>query len=686
MSSFLNAAPQFKLEGIKDSSARRVDPERETLPIHTPHLMFLAQRGPAKALFLKPTDATNIYGAESFNYRGEYATHATPLMVEAIAANANESVYQRLIPAGAKKSRVSIYLDLLKTKLPVYQRDANGDLVLDAGGNPIDTGSTVDGYVGKFVLDTAPAHEVGAAKSKVGTQTDATSGTQSMLYPFFDGEVNDFGKFGDNVGFRMWAPTTKSSIPQDERLVNAINAFVYRLQLVERPTARSTANVTQTIYDAQYIDFSLKPDSYDDKTGTEYYIGESYEANYRDDDPTTGYAPVFAPFGKMHFYTDFIKEVSALVYAEEMKQNVDLVAGGELLINLLSGVDIDNRPYHAYAVKDVLSGGLSFTENSTFYAGGGKDGEMSNAIYNELARNEFANYGELDNKFQDIAAFPQSIIYDTGFDIETKKALIATTSIRKDLLVIVSTQDVALPVNDAVKESAMAIMLRTAAELSPESTLYGTHVTRVAIVGHAGKLINSSWKKLVPMTVEIAAMLSKYAGAGDGILKGAYAPDVDPNNHVTMLRDLNCTFKGATVRNKDWDNGLIWAQSYSTRSFFIPAMQTVFDDDTSVLNSLLNVLIAVECQKVCFRTWRSLVGRTDLTKEQYIKRSNQLITENTAGRFDNRVQIVPDTYYTKQDEQRGYSNHATIHMYANNMPTSTSFTVEAHRMEDLNNG
>lgn len=232
----------------------------------------------------------------------------------------------------------------------------------------------------------------------------------------------------------------------------------------------------------------------------------------------------------------------------------------------------------------------------------------------------------------------------------------------------------------------MAIMLRTAAELSPESTLYGTHVTRVAIVGHAGKLINSSWKKLVPMTVEIAAMLSKYAGAGDGILKGAYAPDVDPNNHVTMLRDLNCTFKGATVRNKDWDNGLIWAQSYSTRSFFIPAMQTVFDDDTSVLNSLLNVLIAVECQKVCFRTWRSLVGRTDLTKEQYIKRSNQLITENTTGRFDNRVQIVPDTYYTKQDEQRGYSNHATIHMYANNMPTSTSFTVEAHRMEDLNNG
>ena len=102
MSSFLNAAPQFKLEGIKDSSARRVDPERETLPIHTPHLMFLAQRGPAKALFLKPTDATNIYGAESFNYRGEYATHVTPLMVEAIAANANESVYQRLIPAGAK--------------------------------------------------------------------------------------------------------------------------------------------------------------------------------------------------------------------------------------------------------------------------------------------------------------------------------------------------------------------------------------------------------------------------------------------------------------------------------------------------------------------------------------------------------------------------------------------------------
>ena len=52
-------------------------------------------------------------------------------------------------------------------------------------------------------------------------------------------------------------------------------------------------------------------------------------------------------------------------------------------------------------------------------------------------------------------------------------------------------------------------------------------------------------------------------------------------------------------------------------------------------------------------------------------------------RFDERVVIVPDTYETKYDEQRGYSETCKIHVYGNNMKTVTSFTVVAHRRSEL---
>ena len=81
-----------------------------------------------------------------------------------------------------------------------------------------------------------------------------------------------------------------------------------------------------------------------------------------------------------------------------------------------------------------------------------------------------------------------------------------------------------------------------------------------------------------------------------------------------------------------------------------------------------------------------MVGRTDLTNAQYIKRSDELIAQHTANRFGDRAVVVPNTYLTKADTQRGFSNHAKLKVYLNNMKTVTSFTVSSYRMEDLNNG
>ena len=61
-----------------------------------------------------------------------------------------------------------------------------------------------------------------------------------------------------------------------------------------------------------------------------------------------------------------------------------------------------------------------------------------------------------------------------------------------------------------------------------------------------------------------------------------------------------------------------------------------------------------------------------------------MITEKTANRFDERFVIVPETFFTEADTQRGYSWSTKINLYSNTMKTVGTYTVVARRMSDLN--
>lgn len=681
----VNASPQYRLLGIQDVSGRRVDPEPEQLPIHAPHVMMLMERGPEEAQWVGLADAQRIFGDKSFDYRSEYATHATALVKEAFAPNAQQMLLQRLCLPGAKKAVLGLGIEVLFTKIPEYQREPDGSLSLDPDKKPIPTGQEIDGCIARWKV--APfTREFGQGKPEVGTLV-GKAGEESKFYPFFDLEVSTKGKYGDNVGLRMWAPHANSAQPVNERLAEGAQAYPFNIQFVERPDARSTPNVITSLDDEQYVTFGLRPDMYFADTDREYYGADTIIPSYHDDDISSGYAPVYGPFGRMHFYQANIDKVLGDIFA--LEHAVNPLVADKYLLSILDGLDIDGNPYHALQVQGILDGGASLVETATYYAGLGSDGTVPadstlEETFDKMVGNELRNYGTLYNEFLDIGRFPQSVLYDSGFSIDTKKAFFKVLSARKDVYVVVGTQDSSLPQNTQTDESSIALSLRTAAEMQPESELYGTSVVRAVIVGQSGYLSNSKWKRLVPATFQIAHMYSAYGGAGTGILDGRKAPDIHPNNKITMLSKLNTVFKSDRVRNKDWDNGMTFAQTYDRRSFFYAAQQTVYKDDTSILNVPINMMIAVECQKVCFRTWRDLTGRSDLTPLEYAQRSDEAILENCRGRFDNRVVIRPETTRSKADIQRGYSNQAKIHMYGNNATNVTSFTVVAHRREELN--
>lgn len=237
--------------------------------------------------------------------------------------------------------------------------------------------------------------------------------------------------------------------------------------------------------------------------------------------------------------------------------------------------------------------------------------------------------------------------------------------------------------NNATDENNMAVALRTAAAVYPESEIYGTPVCRVVIVGRSGRLINSQYRRILPLTIDVADKVSKYMGAGTGRWASGQAFDESPNNQVSLFRDINITWQNEATYNRDWDNGLVWVQNFDRRRQFYPAYQTVYPDDTSVLNSAITMMACCELEKVSQRVWRELTGRSNLTRDQFIDRSNALIQEKVRDRFDGRFVIQPETFFTEADNARGYSWGTKIHIYANNMVTVGSFTVVAHRMEDL---
>lgn len=679
----LNASPRAILNGIQDVSTRRVDTEDVQYPQHLPWVLMLGERGETTAEVLDSSAAQEYYGAQSFDYRSKFMKHPMVMAKECFVPHANLVMYQRIRTPGSKTATIRFSLEVLEAKLTVWDRNPDGSLILDSAGKPIDTGDTVDGYKFRWLVGSA-ATEFKAAKKTIGTMTEA--GKTSNIYPMFDADVSSFGAFGNNVGLRLSSPHVNSQYPLNQTAVEQTEGYLYRLAFIERTNAMSLPVPLRGLGDELYVDFGLKPGQYDPKTKTSYDADDVIIPSYRDVDRTSGAAPVSGPFKEFFIYRNFVDEVVSLFAEAEGNADINFDKTKKYLLNIFGAHDAQNNPYRALNVLGIFEGGESLTEQSNFFAVGGDDGDCSDEAFEQACLEEISRFGEMENQYLDLLRYPMSTLWDSGFTSEVKDAIPSLLGKRKDIWTALSTQDLTQPQNTQAVESSMAISLRARYQLQPESTLTGTGVVRGIIVGHSGYLINSEWKKLVPGTFEIAYMVSAFCSSADGQMKGENAPDIDPNNRAKLLRGLNNTWRGDKVRNKDWDNGLIFFQSYDTRSFFTAGLQTVVDNDTSILNSLINMIICVDVTKAALRTWRKFAGRSNMTPLQYEQASDKEILKQTKGRYDDRVVIQPETHHTLADTQRGFSSSARIHVYGNNMKTVAAYDVVAHRMEELNNG
>jgi len=700
MNNLINAAPLANLLGIQDVSGRPPVIDPEVVPTHLPHVYLYTQKGDLLPQLVIGDSFTTMFGAKSLDPRSPYYNHQSEL-ASILQGAGNSIMVERIVPADiGPKSRLLLSLDIVEEPaLAQYQRNADGTFALDSAGAKIPVtgaGATIPGFRAKWVLNhwdgLTEADPFAEVTTKTGSLVNSAS-EQSTVYPILEFEATWLGAYGNDLGLRIMAPTTRSAAPLNDTVAELIKAYLFRLQFVSRVDSMSSATVVESVMGEQAVDFTFKAGAINTINDTELSAEDILIQKYQDID-TPGMPPQYGPFGRMHLYRDNLENILAMIAAEEAPLGLlpedSMDADSEWLhaVNLFTATNFDGAPYYTLTLLGPEDGGLRFSENTTLFAAGGSDGTMDFDSFDTAVRTKLTNYGISGADLLDWARYPQSVIYDTGFTMDTKLALGNVIARRKDMWVVVSTQDISQPQNTASEESSLAVSLRTAFRNFPESEMYGTGVCRAIIIGHSGKLLSSKYKgpqgNLLPLTLEFAQKCAAFMSSGDGRWRAGLGFDQSPQNQITMFRDVNAAFKSATVRNKDWDNGLVWVQNYDRRSLFWPAVQTVYDDDSSVLNGAITMMCAVELEKVAQRTWRDLTGNSKLTAEQFAERSNEAIIAATTGRFDDRFVIVPNTFYTAQDEQRGYSWSCRIDLYAPNMKTVGTYTITAHRMSDLN--
>ena len=693
MNSIVNAAPMTIFRGTDDKSTRALITEPEVLPTHLPKVYIYAKRGPTTPQLVVGDGRALMYHLDSFDLRMPWATHATVLS-NIVNSQGNAQMIQRVKPADAgPPASIRLSLDVLAMNVPEYRRNADGTFELDDDGLKIPTGQTVPGVRAKWVADLVRPtvqgdDSFGQAAQQPGDQTDTASSTQSVRYPIMDLRAPYFGADGNNFGIRLWAATSRSNTPVDDRIIRNEKVYPFRMACVYRANELATPTIVETLTAEQFVEMTWKPGVIDRNTDAKLSFEDVFLQAYQDFESRVN-PPVFGPFGEQHIYQDHLQDVLDLVYSKEVAHideysDIDGITPDEAYrLNLVSGLTSFGVPYHTFELLDSGAGTIRLSENSTVYAQGGSDGTMNESLFAQLVATEVAEYANPNSILMDSARYPESIIYDSGFPLATKYALCNFIAIRKDTAVVLSTHDVlGLPLT-AAQETSLAIALRTRLQMFPESEYFGTATMRGMIVGRSGKLLQSQYNKRLPLTLEIARKAASYMGAGNGRWKAGFGFDAGELAKVTMFTDINVTFTPAAVRNKDWDAGLVWVQSFDRRSYFFPALKTVYDNDTSVLNSFFTMMACVELQKVGERSWRQFTGSANLTNAQLVDRVNNFITENTIGRFDDRFVIQPDAYFTDADLARGYSWTLRIRIYAPNMKTVATLSLEARRIDEL---
>jgi len=713
MVQFANASPAYILQGADDKGSRPLPAERLAVPQHVPLVYMFASKGTTAKLLASGGAATLNYGAETFSPGSKYFGHTNRLATELYGAG-NVCMNQRLVPTDAGiKSNVVLYADVLSTTVPNYVRNSTGDKVIDVNTNAFMVDAvtpTIAGTRIKFITEVSQLSNLGVVPSKAGTMTDGA--TTSTMYPILETRAAFNGLAYNDLG---WAIESLVGDAVDQAIVTNLKALPYKLGLVERSGPGASPQALRSLFGEPSVTCVLKAGTKHPVTTLKLDVKSVFDSNwYNETDPLKSIR--YNDYEGMFVYNSNLDLILTGIMTNEKSyissipqvwdDGLSTATSGwydytttdatgldaeTYLINLFTGKSTKSIDYFTLELDETaptLTVGqkeVHISRDTPIFMAGGSDGTLDNAMFETLVTIEMAKYLDPNSEVIDNAINVETHLYDSGFTTATKSELLNFIAVRKDTVVALGTHDAANTATALVLSDtrAIAVLLKTQAKLFPESDFFGTPTARAVILGGAYQLYSDLDKNFLPLTFELAIKTARMMGAGDYKWRSTYNFDHGSNAVLIHGQNYEPKFIPAGIKPTLWNDGMVWAQPKDRRTYFIPGIQTVYDDDTSPLNNWFTICGLVTLNRIASDAWREHTGTSTMSDAQFKEVVLSYLNRRLEGIFDGLLVAIPEVIITDQDAQRGFSWKIMYRLYAGNMKTTMVSYTEVYRMNSL---
>lgn len=686
-----SGTPLISYLGTDDQSYEQIPREPIGQPQHMPKFFIFAAKGKTTPQICGGAERDLIYSKETFDPRSIYSTHATPFANIANRAG-NQCMYQRLIPEDANTANIALWLDVLAEDIPVYERMSDGAFETDAAGDKVPTGNTTPGFICKWVKEFDDNKEglienFANRSQKVGSQVNG-AGETSVMYPIMDTMYDGAGSKGNDAGYKIWAPVARNE-SYNKSYATKLRVFPYFMAVMTRGKKNYSYKAEKTLLGETTIAFSFKENAENIDTGQSLYIQDIFTDSYSNDNDTK-FTPVYGDFSETFVYDNQVAEVLAMFHEAEIPfidANSDFTDDPEdmYLFNMVSGVSLSNKPYTSFQMIDEADS-IRMTKFTVVAAEGGTDGDISRENYENLCAQEFERYLDPSDEYQDIAYNSEADIYDSGFSIATKFALVSCIALRPDIYAYFSPFVAGEADLTRSEELGVMIALMSRIESYPESTYFATPAMRALVLPGSCRIRNNLYKERVPLLIEVINKAANMMGAANGEWKAEKGFDSMPGSELTISKDINYNYMPVTARELFYDAGLNWVHRYKRRSFCFPMLKSVYSEPGSALNSYFMGKAICYVNKVVDAVWRTYCGNVKLTGIQLVSRINEDISASCTRKvFAGYIEVIPRAEISEMDNLRNFSITVPIEVYGSAPRTVIETHIISRNIKDLKN-
>ena len=704
----INGSPAIYNLGTKDESIKGTPPRPIIVGRHVPLVFTFAAGGPVDKQIIDPSRLVPLYRKETFDRKKPYFNHQTRLLERVSGAGSTVAI-KRIIPEDNDTiSNVTIYVDYVKDTVDVYKRHDDGSIAYDDNGNPI-VDKQHDGY--KFIV--IAEYNDDDVTTPMGTKHDKTghlknkNGDSSTMVPILEFRGKYKGKVYNNIGFALDLPT-KDTVDSNLESENVSLPWVF--YKYKRPDENSTGTVIKNILGSEGKQFLLKKDSFDPISNKNAELRTAMELWYNLTNPLVPI--IFPDFEEPYVYYDNLETVQKDLLSQEKdyyNTDVTTVEGHDVntieWLDFLADKDIDEQwslinPFTAKSIKRVPAftyyysdddvtlkdneKEVYFSKGTPIYLGKGKDGTLTEEEFEKGVRKFVAKYSDPNSDVMDIALNVENVLYDSGFTIDTKKTLVNFISIRKDTILALGTRvdNLGRTKWDTLEtQRSIGLLLKARLGLAPESTFFGTPVTRAFIVVGSGLDSLDPSNRRYSLVLDLATKASRMMSGESWKAEELF--DSGERNVILEFTDIEPKFIPQGIKPVLWNIGLIWPQPYAGNLYTFPQLQSVYDNDMSILNNIFAAFALTIINKVADAAQRKYSGSISLTPSQLSFAVTNYMENELKDKFSGLFKIKVKTEITDYDAIRGYSWTTITEIGGEIMKTVMTHYIIAKRKEDM---